>query len=157
MPHGDAKRPRTEPESDSDQVGPDDLDSETPMTKPTRADREPGRHATEASTAAGRRDRTDAPRSPRPAARRAGAVSSGDILGMLRRRILTLLVCLVIGVAAAFGAFSVAAKEYDAVSAVKVAPVTASGDTGATKDISTITESRIVTSTAVAARAAVPL
>lgn len=73
---------------------------------------------------------------------------------MLRRRFVTLLVSFLICAAAALGALSIATKRYDAVSAVRVSPVTAMGDTGATKDISTITESAIVTSTAVATRAA---
>lgn len=87
------------------------------------------------------------PRPPR------ATISIGEFFAVIRRRILAFLLCFLLCVVAAFGLYRVAAKKYDAQSAVKVAPVTASGDTGAAKDISTITESRIVTSTAVAAEA----
>jgi succinoglycan biosynthesis transport protein ExoP len=168
MPRGDTKRANAEPDdpsADADHADPDPADDDlahdeapmTPMGPPSRPDRETGRHATDGAAWPATTTHPAHRGDPQPSRRGAGTVSSGEIFGMLRRRAVTLLVCFVISLAVAFGAFSSAAKEYDAVSAVKVAPVTAVGDTGATKDISTITESRIVTSTAVAARAAVAL
>ena len=89
-----------------------------------------------------------------PAPPRGGTVSIGDFFSLLRRRIITFLVGVVLCLVAAYVMFQTATKQYEAKSAVKVAPVTAAGDTDAAKDISTITESRIVTSTAVARQAA---
>lgn len=83
-----------------------------------------------------------------------GTVTLGDFFGVLRRHLLTVLAGLVLGILAAAALFGVTTASYQAQSAIRVAPVVVTGDTGAAKDISTITESRIVTSTAVAQLAA---
>lgn len=84
----------------------------------------------------------------------AGTVTLGDFFGVLRRHLLIVALGLLLGILAALALLSIATPVYDAQSAIKVAPVVVTGDTGAAKDISTITESRIVTSTAVAQLAA---
>ena len=80
----------------------------------------------------------------------ASSVSIGDVFGLLRRRIVTLILCVILALGAAFGLLTTATKQYDATAAVKVSPIKGDSDT----TINTITETRIVTSTAVAARAA---
>ncbi len=87
--------------------------------------------------------------------RSAGAtVTIGEFFDLLRRRLGSLLLVLAVTLLAAFGLLSTATKTFQAKAYVKVAPVVSSGDTGAAKDISTITESRVVTSTSVADLAA---
>lgn len=81
-------------------------------------------------------------------------ISIGDFFSLLRRRLVTIFVCFVICIVAALALLEVASKTYESQSVVKVAPVTAAGDTGAAKDINTITEARVVAGTAVAERAA---
>lgn len=95
------------------------------------------------------------PRSPLRSSEPSGStVTVGEFFGLLRRRLGTLILVVVLGLVAAFALLSTVTKVFQAQSAVKVAPVAAIGDTGAAKDISTITESQIVTSTAVGQLAA---
>ncbi len=116
--------------------------------------REPGLGPSEELSVSGAGPGTS-PGAPRSApSERASTVSFGEFFALLRRRFITFAVCFVLCLVAAFALLQLTPKSYDAESAVKVAPVVASGDTGAAKDISTITESRIVTSTVVAAHAA---
>lgn len=89
-----------------------------------------------------------APRAP------VGIVTLSDFFGILRRNLLTVIAGLLLGILAAAALFGATTASYQAQAAIKVAPVVVTGDTGAAKDISTITESRIVTSTAVAQLAA---
>lgn len=78
----------------------------------------------------------------------------GEFFGILRRRIVSLLLVFVIVVLIAVGLYAATPKTYAAQSAVKIQPVTALGDTGASKDLSTTTEGRVAHSTAVAEFAA---
>ena len=69
------------------------------------------------------------------------AVAVGEFFDLLRRRLGSLLLVLAVTLLAAFGLLSTATKTFQAKAYVKVAPVVSSGDAGAAKDISTITES----------------
>ena len=84
----------------------------------------------------------------------ASVVTIADFFSVLRRRLGAFLLVALLVLAATFGLFTSATKSFQAQSSVNVSPIIATGDTGVAKDISTVTQSRIVTSTAVGELAA---